>query len=61
MQTRTVPQLYTEKARRLFFCKLRVCEHGERAGKLLAYLPPPIVITLHRKFKRTDMQYSSHT
>lgn len=44
-------QLYWEKARqKVFFCKARVYEHGEKAGKLLAYLAhvdekPPVVVS----------------
>lgn len=51
-QTRVVNQIHIEKARQqVFFCKQRVFEHGERAGKLLAYLAhlndkPPVVVSL---------------
>lgn len=52
LQARTMSQLYLEKARqKVFFCKARVYEHGEKAGKLLAYLAhlddkPPVVLSL---------------
>lgn len=52
MQERVVSQLHIEKAKQgLFFCKTRIYEHGERAGKLLAYLAhledkPPIMVSL---------------
>lgn len=52
LQARDVTRLYTEKARqRLFFCKQKVFENGERSGKLLAYLAhldnkPPVVVSL---------------
>lgn len=53
LQTRVVNQLQYGKARqRLFFSRQKLFEHGERAGKLLAYLVhsddrPPVVISLH--------------
>lgn len=53
LEIRVVNQLEREKAQHAwFFTKQRVFEHGEKAGKLLAYLVhvedrPPVVITLH--------------
>ena len=53
LQTRVVNQLQFEQARRkLFFAKQKLFEHGEKAGKLLAYMVhsedrPPVVISLH--------------
>lgn len=52
LQAHTVTQLYTEKAKQhIFFCKQRVYEQGEKAGKLFAYLAhldnrPPVVVSL---------------
>lgn len=52
LQARTMSQLYLEKARqKVFFCKARVYEHVEKAGKLLAYLAhlddkPKVVVSL---------------
>lgn len=53
LQTRVVTQLQFEKIRRKqFFTKQKLFKHGEKAGKLLAYLVhtedrPPVVISLH--------------
>lgn len=47
-----VTQLCTEKAKQsIFFCRQRIYEQGERAGRLLAYLAymndmPPVVVSL---------------
>lgn len=39
MQTTLIDQLHFEKAKqRIFFSKQHIFEHGERAGKLLAYM-----------------------
>lgn len=52
LQNRLVTQLHIAKARQqVFFCKQRVFEHGEQAGKLLAHLvhlndKPPVVVSL---------------
>lgn len=52
LQTKVVDHLHYEAARRiLFFAKQKLFEHGEKAGKLLAYLVhmedrPPTVISL---------------
>lgn len=52
LQSHMVTQLYIEKAKqRIFFCKQRIYEQGERAGRLLAYLAhlddrPPVVVSL---------------
>ncbi|PIO29737.1 hypothetical protein AB205_0131390 [Aquarana catesbeiana] len=52
MQARLTDQLHIEKAKQgIFFTKQRIFEHGERAGKLLAYIAhldhkPPVVVSL---------------
>lgn len=52
LQTRVINNIHIEKARlQVFFFKQRVYEHGEQAGKLLAYLAhlndkPPVVVSL---------------
>lgn len=51
-QSRLTNQLHFEKAKQgIFFSKQRVYEHGERAGKLRAYMAhldhkPPVVVSL---------------
>lgn len=50
LQTRVVEQLHYKKAKRKLFFHKQKYEHGERAGKLLAYLVhsvdrPPVVIS----------------
>lgn len=63
LQTRVVDQIQYETARRkLFFAKQKLFEHGEKAGKLLAYLvhnedkPPTIALTGPNGNKITDPQ-----
>lgn len=52
LRSRVVEQMHYEKSRRkLFFYRQKSFKHGERAGKLLAYLVhceerPPVVISL---------------
>lgn len=52
VQSRLTEQLHYEKAKQgIFFTKQRIFEHGERAGKLLAYMAhlehkPPVVVSL---------------
>lgn len=51
-QSRLTEQLHVEKAKQgIFFNKQRIFEHGERAGKLLAYMAhlehkPPVIVSL---------------
>lgn len=52
VQSRLVNTLHFEKAKqKIFFCKKRIFEYGEWAGRLLAYLAhldhrPPVVVSL---------------
>lgn len=52
LQSRCTDQLHFEKAKQgIFFSKQRIFEHGEHAGKLLAYIAhldhrPPVVVQL---------------
>lgn len=53
LQTREVSELHLKKAKqRLLFCKTRIYEHWQKAGKMLAYLThldekPLMVVSLN--------------
>lgn len=65
--SRALDQLHYEKSRhKLFFHRQRTFEHGERAGKLLAYLVhceerPPVVISLRSQNNALETEPSRVT